>query len=187
MQCKNCGHDNPVEALFCAGCGAALVAAAEPRVIVSTGQTATVPPVAVMEYAGVWRRFAAAIIDVLIIQAAVMVLLLGSGFSRGMAPALSYGFLAPLVALLPWLYHWLFIGLKGQTPGKMALGIKVISNGKVPGLGTAALREIPGKIISSVLLFLGFLWIIWDSQQQGWHDKIARTYVVRATDAGNNK
>jgi len=41
---------------------------------------------------------------------------------------------------LPWLYYWLFIGLKGQTLGKMAVGIKVVNaEGYMPGLGIAAL------------------------------------------------
>jgi uncharacterized RDD family membrane protein YckC len=29
------------------------------------------------------------------------------------------------------------------------------------------------------VLFLGFFWILWDKDQQGWHDKIAGTVVVR--------
>ena len=81
---------------------------------------------------------------------------------------------------MPWLYHWLFIGLKGQTLGKMAVGIKVVNaRGSIPGLGDAALREILGKIVSTIVICLGFLWIIWDGRKQGWHDKIAKTYVVR--------
>ena len=85
-----------------------------------------------------------------------------------------------LMILVPWLYYWLFTGLKGQTLGKMAVGIRVVNaEGSVPGLGMAALREIPGKIVSSIVICLGFFWIIWDVRKQGWHDKIAKTYVVR--------
>jgi uncharacterized RDD family membrane protein YckC len=32
---------------------------------------------------------------------------------------------------------------------------------------------------SVIVLFLGFLWIAWDQDKQGWHDKIAGTAVVR--------
>jgi uncharacterized RDD family membrane protein YckC len=32
---------------------------------------------------------------------------------------------------------------------------------------------------SVVVLFLGFLWIIWDKDKQGWHDRIAGTVVVK--------
>jgi uncharacterized RDD family membrane protein YckC len=30
-----------------------------------------------------------------------------------------------------------------------------------------------------MVLFVGFLWIIWDAEKQAWHDKIAGTVVVR--------
>ena len=80
---------------------------------------------------------------------------------------------------LSWLYHWLFTGLKGQTPGKMAMGIRVVdAQGWVPGLGIAALREFVGKFVSGTVLAIGLLWIALDSRKQGWHDKIAGTYVI---------
>ncbi len=181
MNCKNCGQDNPAEARFCGGCGAALAATVEPRISVSTSQINKVLPAAIAEYAGFWRRLAAFLIDILIIQTANMVLLPGSGLFIRQITALNYAIIAPLFALLPWLYFWLFTGLKGQTPGKMALGIRVAGNERKLGLGTAALREIAGKTISLVPVFLGFLWMLWDSEQQGWHDKIAHTHVVRVT------
>ena len=91
-----------------------------------------------------------------------------------------FGLLSVFEILLLWLYYWLFTGLKGQTLGKMAVGIKVVNaEGSVPGLGIATLREVPGKIASYIVIFPGFLWIIWDRRKQGWHDKIAKTYVVR--------
>ena len=62
----------------------------------------------------------------------------------------------------------------------MLVSIKVVNaQGNIPGLGHAALREILGKFISTIALCLGFLWIAWDRQKQGWHDKIAGTYVVK--------
>jgi len=85
--------------------------------------------------------------------------------------------LPPLLLLL---YHWLFTGLRGQTPGKMAVSIKVVNaQGDRPSLGIAALREVLGKLISTVVLCLGFLWIDWDKQKRGWHDTIASTHVVK--------
>jgi uncharacterized RDD family membrane protein YckC len=79
------------------------------------------------------------------------------------------------------LYYWFFTGLRGQTPGKMAVGIKVIdAQGNRPGLGIAALREVLGKLISTIVLCLGFLWIAWGKEKQGWHDRIASTHVVKA-------
>ena len=162
MRCESCGHDNPPEARFCANCGSSLAPAVELPV-------PSAKPAAAVEYMGFWIRVAAAIIDYLVISA------ISSLFS-----------LIPQVGAFPffvvfWLYYWLFTGLKGQTLGKMALGIKVVNAaGSVPGLGRAALREIPGKIVSTIAVCLGFLWVIWDGQKQGWHDKIASTHVVSA-------
>jgi uncharacterized RDD family membrane protein YckC len=36
-----------------------------------------------------------------------------------------------------------------------------------------------GAAFSILVFFLGFLWIAWDRDKQGWHDKIAGTVVVR--------
>ena len=46
-------------------------------------------------------------------------------------------------------------------------------------MGTALLRYV-GYIVSAIPLALGFLWIIWDPEKQGWHDKIAKTRVIRS-------
>jgi uncharacterized RDD family membrane protein YckC len=34
--------------------------------------------------------------------------------------------------------------------------------------------------ISGIVLLLGYAWVLIDKKRQGWHDKIAGTYVVRA-------
>ena len=77
-----------------------------------------------------------------------------------------------------------YVGLwtiaNGQTLGKMIMGIKIIrTNGRRVNLGTAILRYV-GYFISAIIFFLGYLWVIWDKNKQGWHDKIAGTYVVKA-------
>ncbi len=80
--------------------------------------------------------------------------------------------------LIALAYFVIFWATTGQTPGKMALGIKVIeTDGSPVTWGKAILRYI-GYIISGVVLLLGFVWIAFDSKRQGWHDKIANTYVV---------
>ena len=173
MQCKICGQDNPAEARFCANCGTTLVTTVESS---STAAVAAIPPSApeaTVEYMGFWIRFAASIIDGVILFIVLSILLILFRFINGPA-MLSNIFLL-------WLYYWLFTGLKGQTPGKMVLGIKVVNaRGERPGLGIAAMREVLGKLISAIALCLGFLWIAWDREKQGWHDKIADTHVVKA-------
>ena len=122
---------------------------------------------AAVEYMGFWVRLAAAVIDGIltgiigtIIVAIIDVPAIGSLFSI--------------------LYYVLFIGLQGQTPGKMALKIQVVNaRHEVPGIPRAILREVLGKLVSTVVILLGFLWIGWDRRKRGWHDHIAGTYVVR--------
>jgi uncharacterized RDD family membrane protein YckC len=69
-------------------------------------------------------------------------------------------------------------GPTGQTIGKKVCGIRVVdfATGGPIGFGRGALRYI-GRIPSSILL-LGYLWMLWDPEQQTWHDKIANTVVV---------
>jgi uncharacterized RDD family membrane protein YckC len=75
-----------------------------------------------------------------------------------------------------------FWATTGQTPGKMVMGIKVIStDGQSVSWGKAILRYF-GFIISGLVLSLGFVWAAFDAKRQGWHDKIAGTYVVRKED-----
>jgi uncharacterized RDD family membrane protein YckC len=78
-------------------------------------------------------------------------------------------------------YYCGMLVARGQTLGKMALGIRVVArDGGNPSFGTAFLREIIGKLVSGIPLCLGYLWMLWDPEQQTWHDKMAGTHVERA-------
>ena len=67
--------------------------------------------------------------------------------------------------------------MAGQTLGKRVMGLRIVrTDGERLRLGNALRREI-GYVISSIL-FLGFLWILFDNQRQGFHDKLAGTFVV---------
>jgi RDD family. len=46
------------------------------------------------------------------------------------------------------------------------------------GYGKGFLRWV-GMIISGLVLLLGYIWILIDKKNQGWHDKIAGTYVIK--------
>jgi uncharacterized RDD family membrane protein YckC len=62
----------------------------------------------------------------------------------------------------------------------MALRIKVIrTDGSPINYGRAALREVLGKFISSILLGIGYLMVAFDNRKQGLHDKIGDTYVIK--------
>ncbi len=188
MRCPNCSVENPPEAQFCDNCGTQLVEprSEEARQSVPTADVAT----GETRYAGFWIRLGAWAIDVFVLavsffifQIGIQLLVLGldffdlSGSFGNLGVVIFLNF--PVVVFGPRIYYVLLTGLRGQTVGKMALGIKVVIGGnRNPGIGRAALRETIGKLISIIAFFLGILWIVWDPRKQGWHDKIANTYVV---------
>ena len=159
--CSHCGTSIAPGSSFCTSCGSSTaVATARPsdRGAVAMAET---------EYMGFWIRLAAAVIDGIIIGIIGGIIDAITG-----VPYFSY--------ILSLLYYVLFIGLKGQTPGKMALGIQVVTaQHEVPGVPRAILREVLGKLVSTVVILLGFFWIGWDRHKRGWHDHISGTYVIR--------
>ena len=82
--------------------------------------------------------------------------------------------------LLSFVYYIFFTGYCGQTPGKMALRIKVIRTDGAPvSYGRAAFREVPAKFISGIIFGIGYLMVAFDDQKQGLHDRMANTYVIK--------
>ena len=60
------------------------------------------------------------------------------------------------------------------------LGLRVVgTDGNLIGFGTALIRWL-GLVLSLGVVLLGVIWVAFDPDKQGWHDKIARTYVVFA-------
>jgi len=71
------------------------------------------------------------------------------------------------------------IGWKlGQTIGMWPLKIKVVTiDGKPLGWGRVIWRYIAFTI--SLFSIIGMVWILFDKQKQGLHDKLAKTYVIK--------
>lgn len=69
---------------------------------------------------------------------------------------------------------------KQSTPGKMLLSMKIVDANT---LGKPSNRQLIFRlfsyIVSVVPVFLGLIWIVFDSRKQAWHDKIANTLVVK--------
>jgi uncharacterized RDD family membrane protein YckC len=61
----------------------------------------------------------------------------------------------------------------------MMLGLQFVNRDGSPLGLVASLLRFVGYLVSTLVLMLGFLWIIWDKDKQGWHDKIAGTLVVK--------
>lgn len=87
--------------------------------------------------------------------------------------------LGPLLVIIGYLVQ---LGRTGQTWGRRIVGNKVtrVDTGDVPGIGRAIGRELFGWIVSASIMYLGYLWMIWDNDRQTWHDKVAGTVVVRS-------
>lgn len=89
----------------------------------------------------------------------------------------SYSVFRLIMVLFCSLYFIYFFG-KGATPGMNILELKLIKeDGSKPGYLTGLLRYL-GLLISIFVFLLGVLWIFKDKNNQGWHDRLARTYVV---------
>lgn len=77
----------------------------------------------------------------------------------------------------------LYLWTKGTTPAKRLLNMKVVNeDGEPPGFFRMAFRETIGKMISGLAVGLGYLAITTDDERQGWHDRMAGTWVVHDDD-----
>ncbi len=79
-----------------------------------------------------------------------------------------------------WTYNVIMVKRYRATLGKMVFGLSVVDiDGQPLDWLTVINREVVGKLISTLTLGLGFFWIAWDAQKQGFHDKIAGTLVIK--------
>jgi uncharacterized RDD family membrane protein YckC len=140
--------------------------------------TATVAPPALQELlsyprAGFWERMGAAFLDIVVVGVI-------TGIAHGPLGFLVMFVSGPPVFLIIALAY--FAGLwawKGTTIGGIVLKLHVVRCDGQPVTFLAALVRGLAAALSVIVLFLGFLWIAWDHDKQGWHDKIAGTIVVR--------
>lgn len=78
---------------------------------------------------------------------------------------------------LYFIFFW--VSQNGQTLGNRLLAIRVVrEDNQRMDVGTGIIRYI-GYLLSSAALLLGFIWIAFDSKKQGWHDKMAKTIVIK--------
>jgi uncharacterized RDD family membrane protein YckC len=141
-------------------------------------------PVGMFVYASVARRFVAMFIDGIIIDIFVlvpMVLFLGAGAltDQGISP-LTKVVISLIKLLFPALYEILFIGRFGATPGKMLMKIKVVTADRVPMTYGRSTGRYFAKMLSGIILCIGYLMAIWDEEKRALHDRICKTRVVVA-------
>ena len=137
--------------------------------------TAAMPVAATTEKAGWWTRFFAVFIDS--IGIAIVNGILTGILYQGDTTAASG--LQTVLGVAYFVYFWSSYG-KGQTIGMRALNIKVVkTDGSQLDLVGAFIRYF-GLFVSIACVFIGVIWAAFDANKQGWHDKIASTYVVKA-------
>lgn len=150
--CTNCGHEMSDLAVACPQCG-------QP-----TGAGATTSG----EYADFWARFAAALIDGLIL----------------LIPSFLVSSAIPFVGSLAvdFLYHWLMLAYwDGQTIGKRLMRIRITRPDGSPVDPAVAAARSAMRLVSGAALLLGFLWAAWDSERRTWHDMVADTRAFRVS------
>jgi uncharacterized RDD family membrane protein YckC len=134
---------------------------------------------------GFGHRLAAFLLDAVIVGFFSLVLGVIVGIAGFLVQWLTPGYVEHLERLIvicgiifSLVYYIVAWSRSGQTIAKTTLGIKVVGpDGQPPSGGQAVLRYV-GYLVSAVVVSLGFIWILFDSKRQGWHDKIAKTYVV---------
>ncbi len=132
--------------------------------------------------AGFWIRFLACIIDSIVIVVVTMPILFwiyGGEFltSQELVQGPAQFLISYVLPAVATIALWL---LFGATPGKMLCGLRVVDHqtGERMELWQGIVRYL-GYFVSMLPLFLGFFWIGWDKRKQGFHDKLARSLVVR--------
>jgi uncharacterized RDD family membrane protein YckC len=105
--------------------------------------------------------------------------IIGLMFAGSFESELSILFLVPVILILDWLYFALMeSSSKRATLGKMALGIIVTDlEGKRISFGRATGRFF-SKILSGIIIYIGFIMVPFTDKKQGLHDMIAGTLVI---------
>ena len=123
------------------------------------------------------KRLGAYIVDYLVLTLIVTLYYIGAAVGEYAGIGALSTMSVVLLVVFAGLSLYLFA--KGMTIGKKLLGMRVAKeDGRPAGFLTMLIREWIGKLVSAVVLSLGFVWILIDKENQGWHDKLMRTYVV---------
>lgn len=119
-----------------------------------------------IKYAGFWKRLSAYLVDVIIINVV--------GWIFGFLGIFGI-ILALIFSIIYFVGFWAWLG---QTPGKAAIGVKIVRLDGTPIGIRIAIHRFIGYVISFVTLCIGFLMIAFHENKRGLHDIIAGTMVV---------
>ena len=142
-------------------------------------------------YGGFWIRFVARVIDSVILNVAFYAILiplsgvigLGRIGDPSRALSLGAGLLGGYIlmsTLLSLAYEVYFVSTRGATPGKMALGLKIVrSDGSILTAGRALGRYF-GYVLSMFTFAIGCIIAGFDREKRALHDHICDTRVIYA-------
>lgn len=135
-----------------------------------------------LQIAPLWKRFVAFVIDELLISM-IIIGIAWEAISQNsqdteviLKIVSDYTFSMLGIALV---YHWLFVKLYGATIGKMVVRIKVIEVALLdnPSVMQSFLRSLI-RLLSIILTYIPFIFILSSKIYQGLHDRIANTIVI---------
>ncbi len=134
-----------------------------------------------MQYGGFWIRLGAYLIDFVIMIPVAFIIFAVTGTSFSEAAAGASTSVTDLLNFVVGIAY--FVGFESSswqaTPGKKALGLIVTdSNGSRITVPRAIGRYF-AKILSALILLIGFIMVAFTDRKQGLHDMIAGTLVVK--------
>lgn len=132
-------------------------------------------------YGGFWMRVVAYLIDgiLLTVVYGVVARLLGIDLFES-----DWDHYDPLANVISLVIGWLYFALlesseRGATVGKMVMGLRVVtSDGQRLSFMNATGRYF-AKILSAIILCIGFIMVAFTDKKRGLHDIIAGTLVIK--------
>jgi uncharacterized RDD family membrane protein YckC len=184
--CSECGRPFPMNQMVMIG-NAAVCAQCKPVYLQRMQEGGQA--IGVRRYAGFWIRFAARVIDSVIITCVFWLIslplagIIGLGHMADPARAMAVGFGAMGLYLvlsfgLQIAYEVFFVSTRGGTPGKLVLGLKIIrADGSSLNAGQALGRYL-GYMLSGFTFMIGFIIAGFDPEKRALHDRICDTRVI---------
>jgi uncharacterized RDD family membrane protein YckC len=129
-------------------------------------------------YAGFWIRVGAKIIDGIVLSVVGFILGVAGEFiiSQGMARSVLQNILSLVLTIG---YTTYFLGAYSATPGKMACGLRVVRPDGEKISYARAFGRCFAEFVSSLILGIGYLMVIFDEEKRALHDRICDTRVVK--------
>ena len=181
--CSECGRDFPAQDLARFG-DAAVCADCKPAYVQRMREGAPASMRQAYVYGGFWLRLAAIFLDGIILNV-VFAVFVGIAYFSGLFNAANpagwqVGVLYLVLFGVAIGYEIYFLTEKGATPGKMAVGLKVITANGGPITPGRAVGRFFARLLSEMILYIGCIMAGFDEEKRALHDRLCETRVVRS-------